>query len=112
MRLRHRALFLDGFGPNPFGSQEPGHAMLTNCVPPLDQDVPNAGTAVGSRGILGGSLGFPKAGYGCAPHGERAAHEPDEIAAAILAKHAAARCKQSRFGVTRARSMRVSSSAR
>ena len=34
MRLRHRALFLDGFGQNPFGSQEPGHAMLTNCVPP------------------------------------------------------------------------------
>ena len=32
--MRHRALFLDGFGPNPFSSQEPGHAMLTNRVPP------------------------------------------------------------------------------
>ena len=60
MRLRHRALFLDGFGPNPFGSQEPGHAMLTNCVPPLDQDVPNAGTAVGLAGFSVDHSGFRK----------------------------------------------------
>ena len=56
MRLRHRALFLDGYGPNPFSSQEPGHAMLTNRVPPARP------TAVGLAGFSVDRSGFQKPG--------------------------------------------------
>ena len=34
--------------------------MLTNCVPPLDQAVPNAGTALGLAGFSVNHSGFRK----------------------------------------------------
>jgi len=52
IRLRRSAPLLHGLGPNPFGTHEPRDAVLAGTVPPLDQGVPDAGTAVGLAGCL------------------------------------------------------------
>lgn len=39
--------FLHGFGTNPSDTHEPLHAVLANAEPPLDQGVPDTGTALG-----------------------------------------------------------------
>jgi hypothetical protein len=43
--------FLHGLGTNPFGTHEPRDAVLADAVPPLDQGVPDTGTAVGLAGL-------------------------------------------------------------
>jgi hypothetical protein len=74
--------------------------MLTDTVPPLDQGVPDAGTAVGLAGLSVDYQNFREQGAGVhrpcalgpAPPGviargrdrERAAHEPDGKAAVVL----------------------------
>ena len=51
IRLSGGSPLLHGLGPDPFDAHEPRDAVLADTVPPLDQGVPDAGTAVGLTGL-------------------------------------------------------------
>ena len=51
IRLGGGAPLLDGLGPDPLLPHQPGHAVLADVVPPLDQGISDAGTAIGLAGL-------------------------------------------------------------
>ena len=140
IRVGGRPPFLHGFGTEAIGAHPAGHAPLADPMPSLHEDLPDAGTSVGLTALPVDQADvcqedtvrrtsrtlWPRA-PGVVPrrrHRARTAHEPNGIAAAVLAngsifhrdsfaKHAAARRKTSRSWVIRASSRvtRVSSSA-